>query len=407
MTTANNTATASPGGRSGERPTGRVLELISADDIEDDAPTWVWEYDGGGRMMLGTLAILAGRPGVGKSTAARWLAAGFTTGAHEGCFHGKPQNVAYIATEESWRHMIKPSLRAAGADMSRIKCVQVSKGGKESKLLVASDEEALTEAFIAAEVSVVILDPLMGTVDGKTDIYRNNETRDAVLTPWSRLADKIGGLVIGIAHLTKAPSGDIVAAIQGSSAFGEVARSVFGFAKDDDGNRIMSQAKNSGGREDLALEYAIDPVEVTTDTGKRAEVARFEITGKSDRNVGDVLREQARGGRGSGGGGAAVGRWLAEYLADGPRWAAAGIAAGEREGYSKDRLKRARLDCGIESLRDGKAGRWYWATPEQVTAEQRPGTDEPVTLADPAPKREVNPFPGPAGHADAAKPVGQ
>lgn len=253
----------------------------------------------------------------------------------------------------------------------------------------------LTEAFIAAEVSVVMLDPLMGTVDGKTDIYRNNETRDAVLTPWSRLADKISGLVIGIAHLTKAPSGDIVAAIQGSSAFGEVARSVFGVAKDNDGNRIMSQAKNSGGREDLALEYAIDPVEVITDTGNRAEVARLEITGKSDRNVGDVLREQARGGRGSGGGGAAVGRWLAEYLADGPRWAAAGIAAGEREGYSKDRLKRARLDCGIESVRDGKAGRWYWATAEQITAEQKPGTDEPVTLADPAPKREVNPFPGP------------
>lgn len=228
-----------------------------------------------------------------------------------------------------------------------------------------------------------------------------------MLTPWSRLADRSAAWSSAIAHLTKAPSGDIVAAIQGSSAFGEVARSVFGFAKDDDGNRIMSQAKNSGGREDLALEYAIDPVEVTTDTGKRAEVARFEITGKSDRNVGDVLCEQARGGRGSGGG-AAVGRWLAEYLADGPRWAAAGIAAGEREGYSKDRLKRARLDCGIESLRDGKAGRWYWATPEQVTAEQKPGTDEPVTLADPAPKREVNPFPGPsAGHADAAKLVGQ
>ena len=374
---------------------GRVIELISADEIEDDAPTWVWEYEGAGRMMLGTLAIFAGRPAVGKSTAARWLAAGFTTGAHEGCFHGKPQNVAYIATEESWRHMIKPSLRAAGADMRRVKCVQATSDGRESKLLAATDEGALTEAFIAAEVSIVVLDPLMGTVDGKTDIYRNNETRE-VLDPWRRIAEKIGGLVIGIAHLTKAPSGDIVAAIQGSSAFGEVARSVFGFAKDGDGNRIMSQAKNSAGREDLAVEYTVDPIQVTTDTGKAAEVARFEITGKSDRDVGDVLREQARGGRSSGGG-AAVGRWLADYLADGPRWAAAGIAAGEREGYSKDRLKRARLDCGIESVRDGKEGRWYWATPEQIKAEARPADEKPVTLADdPVLPKKINPFPGPS-----------
>lgn len=59
--------------------------------------------------------------------------------------------------------------------------------------------------------------------------------------------------------LRKAPNGDVVAGINGSSAFGEVARSIFGFAKDlESGERILSQAKNSAGEEDLALTYRIE-----------------------------------------------------------------------------------------------------------------------------------------------------
>jgi hypothetical protein len=38
-------------------------------------------------------------------------AAGFTKGTLRGCFHGQPQNVAYVTTEESWEYIIKPGLR--------------------------------------------------------------------------------------------------------------------------------------------------------------------------------------------------------------------------------------------------------------------------------------------------------
>ena len=49
--------------------------------------------------------------------------------------------------------------------------------------------------------------------------------------------------MIGVVHLTKVPGSDIVAAINGSSAFGEVARAVIAFAKDpqsDNGERVLS-----------------------------------------------------------------------------------------------------------------------------------------------------------------------
>jgi hypothetical protein len=44
-------------------------------------------------------AAAAYRPGAGKSTAARYFAGGYSNGTLEGCFHGEPQNIAYIASE--------------------------------------------------------------------------------------------------------------------------------------------------------------------------------------------------------------------------------------------------------------------------------------------------------------------
>jgi len=242
--------------------------------------------------MRDTEVLLAGRPGTGKSTAARWFAGGYTRGTIEGCFYGQPQNVAYIATEESLEVMVKPSLRAVGADMNRMLFPEVQLDGYQVRLLSNVDEKALTADFLARGVTVVIVDPVMSSIGSTVDINRNNETR-AYLEPWARMAEAINGLVIGIVHLVKVPGGDIVAAINGSSAFGEVARAVIAFAIDPqagDGQGVLSQEKNNAGRNDLALTYAIESALVTTDADLiPAEVGRFVIGGPSDRRVGDVI----------------------------------------------------------------------------------------------------------------------
>jgi hypothetical protein len=91
----------------------------------------------------------------------------------------------------------------------------------------AREEEELAKQLIAHNITVVIVDPVMSTVGAGVDIHRNNEPR-VHLEPWARIAEQINGVVIGVVHLTKAPKGDVAAAINGSSAFGEVARSVIG-----------------------------------------------------------------------------------------------------------------------------------------------------------------------------------
>lgn len=324
------------------RPTpgakGRTLKLKSFADVGDRMPGWAWTYGGHGRIQLGTLTIFAGRPGAGKSTAARWFAARITRGELEGAWYGKPQNVALITPEESVEFAVKPSLRAAGAGMGRVFYPEVTAGGEAASLMAREDEAALTEALIDADIRVLVVDPIMSTLGASVDINRNNEVRN-YLQPYSRIAERISGVVVGVAHLKKGAE-DVVAGITGSSAFGEVARSVFGFAKDRDSpdERIMSQAKNSAGREDLSIIYTLESAYVDTDDGGSSECAVFKMARDSMITVEDMLAD---------GGGvhtkiqAAV-TWLSDYLMlEGPTPFKQIKIDATKEGFSESALQRA------------------------------------------------------------------
>lgn len=343
----------------------RRIMLTTLNDIASAAPIWVWEYGGHGRIQLGTLCLMAGRPGAGKSNAARWFAAGFSNGTVDGCFYGHPVNVAYISpAEESHAYVIKPGLIAAGADPARIYFPDVvDDTGEPTRLLSALHEVELTKVFLESAVRVVIVDPVMSTIPGQVDVNRNNETR-AYVEPWARIAGNIDGVVLGVAHLVKHPGSDLVAAINGSSAFGEVARSIFGFVKDRaSGDRVMSQVKNSAGFEDLSLTYAITSAEVPVDSGEIAEVAAFAITGLSTLDAAELLdadRDTE----------AVVGRrdiaqlWLQDYLeSEGRARPVKIIAAGKDEGHARSTLYRAAKKIGVEVDYEGMPRIAWWRLP--------------------------------------------
>lgn len=346
-------------------PTGRVIAWQTGDQIATAAPVWAWHYHGKGRIQLGTLALLAGRPGAGKSTAARWFAAHATRGTLDGCWEGRPQHVAYIASEESMRYTVAPGLIAAGADMTRVHFPSVTRDGEATALLSTLDEIELTRYCRAHHITLVIVDPVMSTMTAQVDINKNNEIR-AQIAPWGRLADHITGLVLGVAHLRKSNTGDVVAAITGSSAFGEVARAVFGFAKNpaDNDVRVMSQHKNSTGYEDLSVTYEIASVAVELADGKTAEVGAFTITGTSEVSVEDILAEGALQ---SGAGSALLEcqRWLSDYLSvEGPLPSKAVKAEGRKAGdWSPSTVERAarKLHVVVESR--GFPRHTYWLMP--------------------------------------------
>jgi len=259
------------------------------DTVKDDVPTWIWEYEGHGRIQMGTLTVFAGRPGAGKSFATRWFAAQLSRGTLEGIWHHHPVNIALLALEEQDEYTVKPSLRAVNADMTRIYRPYITCDGKDVPILAIRDEDRLRDWLIDRQIRVLIVDPIMATFDRNMNINANNEVR-AYLQPYSRLAQAIKGAVIGVAHLKKAQTDDLVAGITGSSAFGEIPRAIFGFArKPDTDEHVMSQHKNSAGRLGFSVTYTLTPTNIDTDSGLKTEMVYFDITGDSDITVEDMM----------------------------------------------------------------------------------------------------------------------
>ena len=364
------------------------LRLRSYEDIDDDVPTWAWTHGDHGRIPLGALTLFAGRPAAGKSTAARWFAAQVTRGTLPGQWHGTPHSVAYIAAEESLKFSVKPSLRAAGADMKLVKYPELitrTEDIDEARVnyIPTSAMSMFAKVLRDNDVKLVIVDPLMTMLGGGTDIYRNNEVRERV-QPWVDLADQIGGVVIGITHLNKSVTGDVLAAINGSSAFGELCRAAFGFANDteaDDQSRVMSQVKNSLGVEDLSLAYALTPELVTTASGKSAEMPKFTILGDSDRKVGEILRAASAPASRDGDDADEVKMIVLDFLQSRGGTAPSGdvLKATRAAGLNDGTVKNRRKAMGVKTKKTSDD--WVWTIDQ---GHGKPGRSlvqrEPVTL---------------------------
>jgi hypothetical protein len=324
----------------------RTAKVTWADTIEPEPVRWAWEDGGEGRIPAGSLSVAAGREGTGKSSCGIWLASQITRGTLDGCFKGTPRKALYVAVEDSWKHTLVPRAMAARADLSllgRFEVVTTTLDGRETALSLSlpHDNDLLTETIIANNIALVVIDPLMSVIGSTIDTHRNREVRDA-LDPIVRIADETGAVFFGIAHFNKSSGTDAASLISGSGAFKDVPRSVFGFARDDDGQtRIMTQVKNSLGRDDLpSRTYTIESVTIDTKKGP-ANTGRLLFTGETERTVADVLRDSRRDG---GGGAMTAADFIATYLrgAGGQAPANEVIAAGLAAGFSESTLKNAR-----------------------------------------------------------------
>lgn len=207
----------------------RQLILTPASTIAPKRAKWLWA----GRVALGTLALLAGREGIGKSTITYWIAARITKGELPGECWGKPRSVIVSATEDSWAHTIVPRLIAAGADLElvfRIEATTITAGRGE--LLLPSDIDRLQVAAMQLSTALLILDPLVARL-GELDTHKDAEVRKA-LEPLTRIAEIEQFSIIGLMHHNKGGGGDPLQLVMGSKAFTAVARSVHTVVQDPD-----------------------------------------------------------------------------------------------------------------------------------------------------------------------------
>lgn len=369
----------------------RSLSLTPASRMRIRPVHWLWTS----RIALGTLALLGGREGVGKSTIAYTIAADVTRGRLPGRFEGVPKAVIVAATEDSWEHTIVPRLMAANADLDRVFRVDVTTSeGVDTSLSLPRDLVRLREATLEADAGLILLDPLMSRLDVKLDSHKDAEVRIA-LEPLVTLADRCGVAILGLIHVNKSTQADPVNLLMGSRAFGAVARAVLFVMRDPDDDQLglLGQPKNNLGRTDLpTLTFRINSQQVAdTDEGP-VWTSRIVWQGERSQSIAETL-ETAADSSDARSATSEAADWLSDYLtAQGGIDDSATIKReGHRAGHSVDALKRARkrLRAVVES--QGFPRRTYWALPgsQPPQSGQSVGESAPTALTAPTESRSA------------------
>lgn len=371
----------------GGYPSGgrRSIKLTSADGIKVRPVHWLWTQ----RIALGTLALIAGREGIGKSTFAYQLAADITRGTLPGRFLGRPRSVIIAATEDSWSHTIVPRLMAARADLSKVFRVDVETSeGTAGYLSLPRDLKELERSCGEVDAALILLDPLMSRLGADLDTHKDAEVRVA-LEPLVEVADRAQAAVVGLLHFNKGSSADALNMVMGSKAFTAVARAVLAFTRDPENEStvLVGQIKNNLGRDDLpTLSMTIEGAHVADTEEGPVYSSRIVWGGESNRRISEVLAEagsdpDVRTATQE------AAEWLEDYLTQqgGSDDSATIKKEGRKVGHSVDALKRGRRRIGVTVESSGFPRKTWWTLPVGATV----GESAPTALTAPTAPTEA------------------
>lgn len=362
------TAKVLPSAGAGSAGTSIVPVLQCFADVVPSSIRWLWP----GRMPLGRITLLVGRPGEGKSFLTTDLAARISRGRPwpDGV-EGVEGSVIFICAEDDPSDTLRPRLEAHGADLSKVHLLQgVRRTGADGRCFEAPFTLADTRTLEAClqshpDCRLIVVDPIGSYLGSGTDSYRDSEVR-AVLDPVTRLSDLYGPAVLVVAHRRKdagTTHADDLAL--GSRAFTGVARSVWHLTRDRQNKkrRLLLSGKNNLAEEGQGLAFTIEgsppairwesePVDLSANEALRSESA------PGDCEVRDTALRRAVD-------------WLGELLAAGP------LAAGDIKkecqlaGFSWRTVQRAKDELSVHAGRASLSGPWIW----RLTGQRKPGMD--------------------------------
>jgi len=360
-------------GQCGEMLPARSLTVKWASDIKPKPVQWLWQ----GRLPLSELCLLAGREGIGKTTAAYNLVADITRGCLPGRYFGTPRVNIIAATEDSWEHTIVPRLMAANADLGKVARVnvEVQKIGKV-ELSLPDDIMSLEQLVVELDAALVLLDPVIPRLSKKLDTHKDADVRLA-LEPTARIAHTTGACVLGIIHVNKGTSRDPLNTIMGSRAFVAASRAVLFVVQDpnDEKVRLLGQAKNNLGRSNLpSLTFTIEEATVAQSDEGPIKTGKLRWLGESPRSIRDLVEEAADGGADRGQTAEAM-DWLRDYMNALPLgWGYSKVikAAAKKDGHRERTLERAKKRLGLVVHSGGFPRKTVWALPNAIVPEQLP-----------------------------------
>jgi hypothetical protein len=361
-----------------ERPTAapdpqpRAAVLVRADKLSPEAIDWAWKN----RFAFGKLAMIAGDPGLGKSTILIEIAALHSIGGDFPCGEGRARQCEslILTAEDGLRDTLIPRLMAAGADLSKIHFLTSTKAeGSEDETLfdLGRDISALRRALQKhPEIRILIIDPLTAYL-GAIKAKENAEVR-RVLAPLVKLIEETGVLAIGNNHLNKS-AGKALYRVLDSIAFVALGRTIHLVIKDADNpeNRKLICDKTNIGSRPLGLTYIIQKTWITApETGEQIETSQISwgtshIAETADEALGDPAEPTHKD--------EAI-DFLRKILANGPvpvatveAEAQAARLLAEAQSISQSKpFRSARNALGVITEKAGVSGGWVWTLPSKV-----------------------------------------
>ena len=330
------------------------LRTICAADIVPEPVRWLWP----GRIAIGNLTLIAGDPGLGKSTLTVRLAAHVTRGT-PWPVDGAPcplASVLMVSAEDNYATTIRPRLDAAGADNSRVEifdAVEVPDDGDHTLCLQTHQKSIALFLDEHPDVRLIIIDPISSFL-GQVDSHKNTDVR-GLLHPLGQLASKYRVAIVAVSHLNKGGvgAGSALYRVSGSLAFVAAARASFLVTKDkaDPDRRLVLPAKNNLGPDSGGVAYRI-----TLDSNEisRVEWEEQAVTLSADQALSP--------GSGDDGEFHDVSTWIREMLSGGPLPARQMQLEAENLGIHWRKAQRAMKAAGVESVREGfgRDARYIW-----------------------------------------------
>lgn len=325
-------------------------------------------------IPMGTLTVLAGPSGIGKTTIAERYCAQATKGTLDGIYAGKPQSVLILSPEDDEAAITRPRLEAAGADLERVYFMSSTRrtetGEIEATISFPADTRLLVEAVKETGAAIVLLDPIASVISGNLD------KREDVRAAFDRLAAEVAKehklAILLVAHNRKGV-GQVRHMVSGSTAITDAARSVLAVARDDETDTVVLAVDKSSysTAEGENLAYRLTSVDVPLANGHTTTVARADFLGKSEvtvaefhaRNSGEDDRNADRN---------AAQQFILDFLQGSKGLeASAGdiLKAGRSAGFSDSELKDARRRCRDPRVASRKAGfgaGWVWGVEIEI-----------------------------------------
>lgn len=339
-----------------EEPTESVI-LTSAADIEPECTHWLWP----GWLATGKIHLLAGSPGVSKTTIAMELAAIVSSGGQfpDGSI-AKRGKVLIWTSEDDPKDVLLPRLIAAGCDRSQIRFVQgVNHSRKGHRNFDPSKDFQLLKETVNQEkdIEFMVIDSVADAVSG--DGAKNNQVRRA-LSPLKTFSEEMRIATLGITHFNKNLTGRAISRIIDSVAFVGLPRVVMvAFKKRNNGSLIM-RAKSNIGPDSGGYEFdgSIEPLRDYPDISAWRIQWGDSVEGTADEHLRDAEAPDVEPDKEID----RAERWLESEFSDGCRRRSDEIESlAKEQGISQPTLVRAKKRLGYPSKK--YADGWYILPP--------------------------------------------